>query len=170
MEQGGWREWIVRFDETFMSFLAGFFDADGSIFFHKKREGGGFELVLSNLNRDLLGAISNRLVAMGFSPRLRLDRQSPDRGVTSGGDSIYRLSLWRYTDMTAVLGALPLRNREKAMKAQIALSLPYWSSSDSRRHVIERWNSLRASIRTGRDECIHQASVAFAARKASDFD
>ena len=165
LEREGWRKWVAGSDDTFVSFLAGFFDADGSVFFHKKREGGGFELALSNMNGNLLIAISNRLEIMGFSPKLRLNRQRPDRGVKNGKDQIYRLSMWRHANVKRALAMLPLRNREKVMKARIAVGLPYWSNLADRMDAIEAWDSLKSSIRAERDRCIDEARVAFEARR-----
>jgi hypothetical protein len=167
LEKEGWQKWISSSDEEFLAFLAGFFDADGGIFYHKKSEWGGFELTLTNLNYDLLSAISNRLFGMRFSPKLRSSQQRPHRGVRNGGDLIYRLSLWRFAEVTRILEILPLRNREKVEKVHTALRLSFRSNPSQRREVIERWNLLRSAIHRERDDCIRQASEAF--RRRTDF-
>jgi len=164
LDPQGWLGLMGESDEKFLAFLAGFFDADGSVYFHKKAGAGGFELTLTNMNRDLLECISTRLRKMGFSPKLRLDPQNPNRGVKNGKDSIFRLALWRYGEVARLLGLLPLRNPEKVGKAQIALSLQYGSPPSQRTEVVERWTQLTNSIKLERDECVREASRVFQER------
>lgn len=167
LEPEGWLGWIGGSDEKFLAFLAGFFDADGSVYFHRKAGAGGFELTLTNMNRDLLECVSTRLRKMGFSPKLRPDPQSPNRGVKNGKDSIFRLALWRYEEVTRLLRLLPLSNPEKVAKAQVALSLRYGSSPAQRTEVVERWTQLSNSIKLERDECVREASRVFQDRHSS---
>ena len=54
----------------FLSFLSGFFDAEGSIVYHKKRWGGGFEINMTNMDLPLLQKIAAKLVEFGFHPIL----------------------------------------------------------------------------------------------------
>ncbi len=50
----------------FLSFLAGFFDAEGSIYLHAKTSGFAPELVITNSNYPLIQSVAEGLQRMGF--------------------------------------------------------------------------------------------------------
>jgi hypothetical protein len=156
---------VLSSEELFVAFLAGFFDAEGSVYFHKKRNGGGFEFSLTNLNEVLLHRIEERLVKDGYSPKLRRFSQIPSRGVVNGGEYIFRLSLWRYQEVRQILTGLPLRHGEKLAKRELALSLAYRARKSERQALIEQWKELREGIRRERDSCVKQAEMAFHANE-----
>ena len=152
---------IMSSKDLFEAFLAGFFDAEGSIHYHRKRNGGGFEFSLTNLNENLLHRIEDALVKDGFSPKLRRVLQTPSRGVANGGEFIFRLSLWRYQEVRRILTKLSIRHAEKLAKRKLALSLAYRATKPERHALIEQWVELRRRIRKERDSCIRDAEMAF---------
>lgn len=158
LDSSRWWDCVIGSDEAFLAFLAGFFDADGSVYYHKKGAHGGFEFSLSNSNGDLLRAIGDRLQGLGFTPSLRKSAQSKERGVANGGGFIWRLSIWKYHQVTKLLRKLPLRHREKTEKRSLALSLPYRATSREREMVAGKWSALKASILAERDACISEAA------------
>jgi intein-encoded DNA endonuclease-like protein len=150
----------------FTQFLAGFFDAEGSIFYHKKSEYGGFELSISNLDKSLLGWIQGRLASMGLSPVVRASRQSPQRGVKNGEDWIWRLSIWRLEEVQSFLRMIPMRHREKVLKMSIALESVRRDSIEHRKQLIEKWNALKDALKRERLACIELAMKHAAERRA----
>jgi len=136
-------------DETlFLNFLAGFFDAEGSIWYHRKHwEGGAFEVSVVNVDKALMEIIKAKLLDLGFHPKLRFDRQRPNPRVNGPiAELIWRLQLWRYDDVSRFLRIVPMRHQEKVKKASIALTLRSWSSESERSEVLERWTNLKSQI------------------------
>ncbi len=156
---------IFSSQQLFLTFLAGFFDAEGSIYYHKKRSSGGFELSMNNVNEGLLGEIASKLSEMGLSPKLRRASQNPERGVKNGGEFIGRLTLWRYENIAHILKILPIRHAEKCAKAAIALTLGYRSGPKDRRDTIARWDALKLQIRSQRDDYVDKARLEYLARR-----
>ena len=61
----------------FLNSLGGFFDAEGSIYYHKKKEIGAFEFSLGNTNEGILRKIAGKLSEFGYTPSLTKEKQSP---------------------------------------------------------------------------------------------
>lgn len=150
-------EWAAAERAGFMAFLAGFFDAEGSLYFHRKKRWGAFELSIANMDEDLLRRIAASLTGYGYSATVKHERQNPDRGVKNGREFIWRLALWRYSDVTKLLKEMPLRHQEKTRKAEIAFRLGLRATRSNRDAVVAEWESLAKEIRTGRDAYVGKA-------------
>jgi intein-encoded DNA endonuclease-like protein len=57
-------DWILKNNEYFMSFLAGFVDAEGSIFIGSRKKLGVFEI--GNYDKELLLIIQKKLLELGI--------------------------------------------------------------------------------------------------------
>jgi hypothetical protein len=115
---------IFAENDLFMNFVAGFFDAEGSIWYHKKGKGGAFEISISNLNEGLLRGIATGLSKLGLSPVIASARQRKPPQITGEvAEIIWLLQLWRHTDVVRFLQLIPLRHLEKSRKAEIAMKL-----------------------------------------------
>ncbi len=158
---------VIGDADTFLYFLSGFFDAEGSLYFHKKSFHGGFELSISNMDGSLLEKIAARLVEDHFSPKVRRSQQLPDRGVKNGSDHIWRLSLWRWEQVQRLMQSLKSRHEEKIEKIQIARKLGYRPSEENRGKVISEWNSLKARIEEDRRAYLKKAETTLAQPKAA---
>jgi len=158
---------FIESDDLFFSFLAGFFDADGSIYYHRKKIHGAFEFSLTNMDEELLRRIKMRLSGLGFSPILRRGRQNPSRGVKNGAEYIWKLEMWRYDNVVRILGELPLRHPEKRAKAGIALRLGFRPTENDRIECIADWDSLNERIKNRRDEYVERARQTLSARESS---
>lgn len=156
---------IIESPELFASFLAGFFDSEGSVSYHKKLAHGGFEFALANMDGDLMIMIARELANEGFEPHLRRDHQQPRRGVKNGGDSILRLSIWAYDQVNRILQALPFKHREKRAKRELALSLAYKATTEERNALVAKWNRLKSTIRCERDQSVREAQLDFERRR-----
>jgi len=152
---------IVENEALFLAFLAGFFDADGSIYYHKKATHGGFEFALTNMDAPLLRMIAERLGRMGFHPRLRLTQQEKDRGVEKGSQAIWRLSLWRHEEVSDIIRRLPTRHSEKTAKRDLALQFDYRQAVFERALLIREWEQLKSTIKEGCSACIRDAETAY---------
>jgi hypothetical protein len=154
-------------DDQFFDFLAGFFDSDGSIYFHRKKMHGAFEFSLINMNEPLLRKISARLSKFGFSPHLVKSKQKDERGVLNGADYIWRLTLWRYAEVVELLKGLPNRHPEKKARVEIALRLGFRSDVEARNLLRMEWETLKASIKKERLHYIEKARDALSQANTS---
>jgi LAGLIDADG-like domain len=156
---------IFEHDELFLNFLGGFFDAEGTIYYHKKRMGGAFEFALSNTNETLLRRIAAKLLRLGFSSNLRRVRQDKARalarGVKNSGDFIWKLEIWRNENVSKLTRLIPSRHSEKVSKIKIAEGLGPRPSKDTRARVLEEWDSLKRSIKQECHDYIELASIEY---------
>ncbi len=141
-------------EDGFWSFLAGFFDAEGSIQLHRKRGGIGFELQLTNTNKEILECVKEELTNRNIFSSLRQQTQDPGR---LGGDNegiILKLTVWRHGVVRWLLERLPLRHGERIAKREIALELSYRAPEPERAKVEVRWARLIGQIRAERERFI----------------
>jgi hypothetical protein len=116
-----------RSPAKFLSFLAGFFDAEGSIYYHRKGKGGSFELAISNTNEAVLDWIRILIGKLGYYSKLDTFNQKEDRLGYSLEGKISRLVIWRRVDVLRVLRILRIKHGEKVERARAAICLPYFS-------------------------------------------
>lgn len=161
---------VLPDERLFPDFLAGFFDAEGSIYYHRKGTGGAFELSLSNLNVELLREISIKLELLGaFSKlyRARVDaKKAQERGVANSGEAIWILRIWRNEAVNRVLGLLPLRHPEKVAKVAIAQRLAIRPTKLHRISILADWSKLIERIALDRVDYVASAREALAHRQA----
>jgi hypothetical protein len=129
-----------------LSFFAGFFDAEGSIYFHRKRYSPGFELSITNKNEDLLRKLQKRLKLLDYHPKLYYTVQRPARLSTHPEGEIWKLSFHRRQEVRRLLIELPLRHREKRTKAKLAVSFISSNSILGADGVPEGWTEYASSI------------------------
>jgi hypothetical protein len=157
---------IMSSKELFFAFLAGFFDAEGSVYYHRKAMHGGFEFTLTNMDVSLLRRIAEKLRTLRFHPKVRLSPQMKDRGVKNGGQAIWKLSLWRFVEVSNILRILPVRHGEKKAKRKFVLRLVLRQAAIERGRLIEEWDKLRASIKEKRNACVMEARIAYRGRNS----
>ncbi|MDG6925494.1 MAG: hypothetical protein JRN09_02975, partial [Nitrososphaerota archaeon] len=143
--------------DFFLNFLAGFFDAEGSIYYHKKYDGGAFELSIKNMDIHLLELLNNKLQSLGYSSNLSVSRQEEKGRCVQGADHIWSIRVWRRDDVVRLLASLPLMHSEKIAKREIASRLPTWPSKESRAEVLSKWEQLLQSIKKEVKENIEEA-------------
>jgi hypothetical protein len=136
---------FVSDEKSFWSFLAGFFDAEGSIVYHRKGRRGAFELILTNSNLELLRRISEKLLALGFTSviqKVRVNRlKAIESGIANPSEFMWRIGIWQYENVSRLLRLLPLRHAEKEAKVAIALRLGFRETRANRRTILEEWKS-----------------------------
>ncbi len=142
----------------FYSFLAGFFDAEGSIYPHRKKWGSSFAIEISDVNLQLLTSMTSILEQLNYGPKLRVQNQDPERGAPSG--TIWRIMLWRRNDVMRLLKEMPLKHGERTIKRELALRFFESTNEEARRQVFSDWDKLRDKIKTDRDSFVEKARLA----------
>jgi hypothetical protein len=149
---------------TFLSFLAGFTDAEGSIYFHRKGKSGGFELSLSNTNEIVLARIRDLLAKLGYYSKLDTFDQIADRlGYVLEG-RISRLVIWRVKDLLGLLGRLRVRHSEKVSRAASAVSYHSTTSKDQRVLILKRHEEMKSRTREDVGRFVAEAKQAYSVR------
>lgn len=139
--------WVFK-GINFRHFLAGFFDAEGSIWLNESAS-YPFQLSLTNSNPSLLERICDSLRNAGYNPYLRRDASGP----------VWKIQMWRKSEVERLLSQIPLKHAEKTAKARIVLRfgqspIPYKNGS-----MVGDWKSLIQEIRSGRDSFVESARL-----------
>ena len=140
--------WIYE-KRYFLSFLAGFFDAEGSIW-RNDTSVFGFEISLTNSDLRLLEMIRTRLRRLGFLLHLSKNK----------ANSVWHLRIWDQAKIQGLLRLLPLRHPEKVLKVRLALGREDAISKNNYDDFATKWETLLEQIRSERDEFVRQAKAA----------
>ncbi len=151
---------IIADTPRFYSYLGGLFDAEGSIFYHRKGSGGAFELTLTNMDLDLLVRIRDELLKLGYSSKLDRNTRNNQKYPIKGSDHIWRICVWRHKDLNRLLGNMVLRHSEKVAKRDIAMRLESRPRPDMRMAVLREWQKLLDEIEASVEESIKKAKEA----------
>ena len=134
--------WILERDDLFAHFLAGYFDAEGSISFDLREHNKSIGLIVKSCDYGILDGIARRLMRLSFAPRFGL--------VLKAGQNRLRQDFWRVqisnrSRAIALLRALPLRHPEKVAKAHLAYHI-------ASTNWVLGWDSFRALQSQIKDE------------------
>jgi len=158
----------IQDSDLFMSFLAGFFDAEGTVYFHKKRSKGAFELSIVNTDAELIQEIGQELSRRGYAfklERVKIDQEKMiKRGIKNPGEFIWRIMLWRFEDVCKLMAKLPVRHPEKVAKIKIALSFAGFTEGRQKSEVLQEWEKLLSQIRHRRDQYVALARETYERR------
>jgi len=149
---------------TNLAYLAGLFDAEGSVGIYPAKRLTSLSVIYYNTNLELLRFVSDSLAAFGFRPlKPYLDKK---KGFRSPGYHIemkkdyWRVMLCRFKECQRFLQMLPVRHKEKKLKKLLALRL----------HLGQPWvvsgpmvDQLRAETKSERDKFVREAERAFLA-------
>ena len=144
----------------FKAFLAGFFDAEGSIFLHEKSAGKTPEIAIRNTDVALLRKIEQRIRDMRISSKLTWGEQDPGRLGGNARGEIWTLSIWRFVSVRHLLELLPLRHQEKVAKSRIAVLFDAPSSSPRSAALEQEWERLACAIDESRNGFVRKAEAA----------
>jgi hypothetical protein len=156
--------------DEFMAFLAGFFDAEGSLFLHEKYGGKTPEIAIRNTDVALLRIIERRIRSLRISSKLAWGEQDPGR---FGGDTrgeIWTLSIWRFVSVRLLLELLPIRHKEKVAKSLIAMRFDSPPSSPGNILHEQEWESLAHTIEEDRNHFICKAEEALRGNASNTFN
>ena len=138
------------------SFLAGFADAEGSIYFHKNGNAGSFIFQLSNTNDDLIRELQQLLMSEQYHPKLYCGLSGPI-GPQGTRSKIWQLAFNRPLEVYRILSSLPLRHNEKTTKAKMALEFMNSESVLDHEGYPEGWKDYLAEIAASVQEFIRKA-------------
>ena len=153
-------------DKLFLAFLAGLFDAEGSIFLHKKGSRYDPEIAITNSDRTLMDLLFVRIRRLGYSAHAIWKNQKFDRGGIRGRSIIGKILIWRFAEVQKFLGRLGLRHEEKVAKALLVLSLHFRARDSTQTQVIQKWKELKDSIKAERNRFLLKAQSAIEERKS----
>ena len=151
-------DWLLSNPSLLRAYLAGLFDAEGSVSIHAARLLTSLNATYYNTNLGLIRFVFNALSKLGYRPqRPYLDKK---KGFRSPGYHIemkkdyWRVVLGRFDECQGFLRDLPIRHQEKLEKKSVAMSLSkgqQWSEVGPK---IER---IRNSIKSARDAFVSEA-------------
>ena len=151
-------ESVLKTPRTALSYLAGFFDAEGSIGIYPEQSRASLNVIFYNTNLELLRSVHRSIRAMGFSPLPPyMDKK---KGFRSTGYKIemkkdyWRVMLCRFRECQDFLRILPVRHAEKVAKKKLALSLGFRQSWEDVGEDVVR---VRSWIRNTRNAFVDEA-------------
>ncbi len=133
-------EWTLEDNDFFLSFLAGYFDAEGCISFDFHQGSHAIYLILKSCDHLILSEIVRRLPTLGFHPTFTLS-------VPAGKDG-YRRDYWclrvnRRSEVEKLLRLLDLRHPEKVEEARLAHRIMNGNPDGGKKDVIRFRTELR---------------------------
>jgi hypothetical protein len=156
---------FVSDEKSFWSFLAGFFDAEGTVYFHKKRNGGAFELAMVNTDVGLLRKIVEELSRRGFALKLERVKVNQEKALRSGvknpGEFRWRILMWRFEDVCRLMATIPVRHSEKRAKIEIATRMARLTESKQKTAAMTEWRGLLNRIRNERNQYVAEARASY---------
>ena len=108
-------------EAEFLAFLAGFFDAEGSLFLHQKSSGPAPEANISNTDRDVLVYLASGLSSLGICSKLSLSNRELGESGFYSIQPLWRLDIWRFESVSGLVHVMRLRHAEKVAKASLAV-------------------------------------------------
>jgi len=151
--------------EEFLAFLAGFFDAEGSIMLHNKRNRFNPEVQIVNTDEAVLEFLQLRIQRLGFSAKLDWSVQSKERGGIAGYSRKGRVSIWRFQEVQRFLRMIPLRQAEKTTKVDVVCSMTFGESRGNNLETAARWEEIVSRIKQQRDVFVSSAKLALEAAR-----
>jgi hypothetical protein len=147
-------------DQWLLAFIAGFFDAEGSIYLHEKDRGYAPQITISNTDRAILAFFRVKLDGYHIASSLSESRQDSKRLGYEREGRIWRLEIWQYESVKSFLKVLALRHQEKVDKVRLALEFVYPISDRTNSELVNRWEVLLRRIEEDRNRFIEEARCA----------
>ncbi|MDV3244508.1 MAG: LAGLIDADG family homing endonuclease [Nitrososphaerales archaeon] len=142
------------------AFLAGLWDAEGSIYLHNKRGRYNPETVFVNTDGNLIDFVFKKLSGFGLFVNVDWRDQAFQRGGIVGESRIGRATIWRFADVQSLLRLMPFRHREKKAKAELVLEMTYRAPKSEHDRFLSRWLRLQSQTEEGKDRFIQAARMA----------
>ncbi len=160
---------IINSDpRIFFAFLAGYFDAEGTLYVKKVRENLQYCLKFGTENIDLLTRIKLRLAKFNFKPLVyknfskNFSRFANKTKITYNKD-YFALEIFRKADIISLLKSLQLKHPEKIAKKKLVLTMI--NKKFTKWHQAEpAINQLNAEIKKRTLDSIAQAKRLYDAR------
>lgn len=113
-------ESILEDDDLFLSFLSGYFDAEGCISFDLRPAFHSVSWIVQSSDYGILRDVTKRLNGMGLDVRFRLALEAGEGGCNS---DFWRVRLGNRAHVWELLRRLGLRHPEKIAKTELVRSL-----------------------------------------------
>jgi intein-encoded DNA endonuclease-like protein len=149
------------------AFLAGFFDAEGSVFLHEKSSGYAPEVSITNTDSRILRFIMKLLAKEGITSNLSFRDQDSKRLGRETPGQIWRLAIWQFESVRTFLSRFRIRHQEKAAKASLSLRFVSPISQSSNLDLVFLWDRISLEIEVGRLAFIKDAGAALQAVRKS---
>ncbi len=157
--------WILSRSSIALAYLAGLFDAEGSVGIYPAKRFTSLNVVYYNTDHDLMWFVFGAIQKLGYGPlEPYLDKK---KGFRSPGYHIemkkdyWRVLLARFEECRAFLEVLPIRHPEKVAKKTlvrgIVIAQPW-------KEVEPRVAEIRRAIKSSRDSFVAEAERHFLAR------
>jgi hypothetical protein len=147
-------------NDEFLGLLAGIFDAEGSVYLHKKRKWYDPEVAIVNADGPLIDLLFSRLRRLGFDAHELWRNQKEDRSGIKSKSVMGRVVIWKFADVQRFLQVVHLRHREKTSKAELVGNLSYGSGQSAQVEMLGEWKDLKGRIRFEREEFLRDAATA----------
>ncbi len=144
-------------DDVFLPFLAGLFDAEGTIHLHRKRMWYNPEAIVSNSEPAILEFVESRLRRLGYHPAIRWLNQRADRKGVKGGGKMGRVEIARVPETLSLLQKLPIVHGERLARRKIVVKMRYPASFAAESEAAGEWRELSSDIKRRTKEFIAEA-------------
>jgi hypothetical protein len=155
-------DWILSKPSITLAYLAGLFDAEGSVGIYPAKSRTSLNILYYNTNLDLMRFVVKAIKGLGYRPLPPyLDKK---KGFRSPGYHIemkkdyWRVLLARFAECQQFLARLPLRHSEKVRKRDLANTLVLGHSWKQAGPLVQK---IRAEIRLGRDAFVKAAEIQY---------
>jgi len=116
--------WIASNPTFFLHFLAGYFDAEGTIYCYKHGNRADFYIQIASTDSSLLEDIKNMAGTLGYDFRLTLSLpKGLGHGYGNSNKDYWALRLYRDDSIIPLIKKLPLMHREKLAIRELILSV-----------------------------------------------
>jgi intein/homing endonuclease len=163
-------DWILSKTSITLAYLAGLFDAEGSVGIYPAKRLTSLNVVYYNTNLKLLWFVHRALQKLSYRPLdPYLDKK---KGFRSPGYKIemkkdyWRVMLARFDECQQFLRTLPLRHPEKIEKKSFAISL---KAGQPWLEVGPTLASFRNKIKTSRNQFVEEAKKLYESRPHRHF-
>ncbi len=124
---------VIRYKDLFLSYLAGYFDAEGCIsIYWIENNGGNISFILKSCDKAVLIGIVKGLNRLGFNLSIRLAKQAD--GISYSKDYWSAITSQKL-QVLELLNKLDLRHKEKLQKRDLAV-----------RMIEKKWNAYNEEI------------------------
>jgi hypothetical protein len=135
-----------RDSTLFLSFLAGYIDAEGNFRIYGDGEYFAVSLRINSEDEGILRDIKTTLSSMGYHVYFRLGRRKGFHEGKNYRRDVWSLGMFRKAEILDLLGKLPLMHPEKVEWARLVLSSSDAAWSSIRPHVIIHRERIRNGV------------------------
>lgn len=140
-------EWILEDDYLFLSFLSGYFDAEGCIDFDLRPALHSVSWIVQSSDYGILRDVTERLRGMGFDVRFRLALEAGEGGCNF---DFWSVRVGNRAHVGELFRRLGLRHPEKIAKADLVSSLASSEWKEGRVEVMKLRSALRNDVMLSR--------------------